>query len=385
MKNFCHHFFHLIPAFLLLINQNQVKAGIPDSLHGVCLDLRCHYGFVMRHHMDMGVYTISHFPSFEASISREVDGSKIWHQLYHYPTLGVSYWYSNLGNTSILGDVHALFPWIRFPLVRKERFTLNFRLGIGLGYFQKKFDRYSNYKNLAIGSHLNGNIQLLYDLRYSITQHLCLSAGIGIAHFSNGTMITPNYGVNVPALSAGLSWQPAVVAKVTKSNNEDLNPIIKHEFTFDVINGIKKVHPILGKTYLVFAVSGTYLSPISLKHKVGLGFDVFHDASDKDLVFRTYDIKPSEMEISKPGLKAVYEWDMDKLAIDFEMGIYLYQMEKSTGAIYDKLVIKYFVLRDCYLNCYLKTHYARADFIGWGIGYRFCKTTRQRGEHHDVF
>ena len=163
---------------------------------------RVNYGFLIAHHVEMEIYN-RHFPSFEFSISQASYGKRQWESFYNYPVMGVTYYNAWLGNSRDIGQAHAVFPFISFPLQKNNKHELNFRMGAGLAYLTKKFDRLTNYKYNAIGSHVNAAVNLMVEYRWKPLDYLQLSAGVQLMHFSNGSVKTPNFGLNIPAVTAG--------------------------------------------------------------------------------------------------------------------------------------------------------------------------------------
>lgn len=354
----------LVSLFCEVIKGNCSPA---DTARPFALEIRTSYGFVIRHHLDMGVYTTRHFPCFEMNIAWPSSGKSPWQQYYGYPASGLSYWYSSLGNTKILGDVHAVFAWTRIPLFNCRKSEINIRLGCGIGYFRKIFDRYENYKNLAIGSHLNANLQLLLEYRYPINNRFDLTGSLGMAHFSNGTIVTPNYGINVPHASLALSWNEGNWHPL----KHDLvpNPFKRHwNISLSVANGIKEILPVMGKKYLVYSFSAEGIYSRTVKGGIGAGLDVFWDGSERAILKRLKNETTNDAGLLKPGIKAIKQWNLGRTNLNFELGIYLYEKETSDGSVYDKLDLQYFITKRFFANVFLKTHYARADFIGWGCG-----------------
>ncbi|MEI6433731.1 MAG: hypothetical protein WCP32_02725, partial [Bacteroidota bacterium] len=45
--------------------------------------------------------------------------------------------------------------------------------------------------------------------------------------------------------------------------------------------------------------------------------------------------------------------------------------EKSNGPFYEKISVQYGFTKNLYAAVMLKVHWGRADYIGWGFGYRF--------------
>ena len=81
----------------------------------------------------------------------------------------------------------------------------------------------------------------------------------------------------------------------------------------------------------------------------------------------------NKFKILRPGINAAYQLEMSKLGILFNLGYYLAGMETSNGPLYEKISVQYLFTKHLFANVMLKVHWGRADYIGWGIGYKFEK------------
>lgn len=340
------------------------------------IESRANYGFLIAHHLEMETFN-RHLPSFEINLARSTYGKNQWEALYKYPLTGVSYWNAWLGDRQILGQAHAVMPFISFPLLKSDKSELNFRLAAGMGYLTKKFDRIENYKYIAIGSHLNAAINLMFEYRWKPVEHLQLSAGVQLMHFSNGSIKTPNFGLNIPSASAGLAF---------RINKE--NPYIKRSmrpsltmFEFDgrqflevrinSLYGIKTIGEVISENYNVVAGAISVLKPVGYKGRAGLCFDLSYDASDAMYVgIKGVDYN-NNLQLLKPGVAVMYEVVLSRLSFPFAIGFYTGGLYKSEGMSYYKLGIQYLVSRNVFTSITLKTHFARADYVALGLGYRF--------------
>lgn len=340
------------------------------------IESRANYGFLIAHHLEMETFN-RHLPSFEINLARSTYGKNQWEALYKYPLTGVSYWNAWLGERQILGQAHAVMPFISFPLLKSDKSELNFRLAAGMGYLTKKFDRIENYKYIAIGSHLNAAINLMFEYRWKPVEHLQLSAGVQLMHFSNGSIKTPNFGLNIPSASAGLAF---------RINKE--NPYIKRSmrpsltmFEFDgrqflevrinSLYGIKTIGEVISENYNVVAGAISVLKPVGYKGRAGLCFDLSYDASDAMYVgIKGVDYN-NNLQLLKPGVAVMYEVVLSRLSFPFAIGFYTGGLYKSEGMSYYKLGIQYLVSRNVFTSITLKTHFARADYVALGLGYRF--------------
>ena len=53
-------------------------------------------------------------------------------------------------------------------------------------------------------------------------------------------------------------------------------------------------------------------------------------------------------------------------------------IRKSNGPLYEKLSLQYNFPKDLFAMVMLKVHWGRADYIGWGLGYKFDKKYGKR-------
>ena len=340
------------------------------------LETKFHYGFIYAQHLELQLFN-SHFPAFEFSVEQLTYGRQSWERAYNYPILGVAFLYTPLGSNPVLGSAFALMPFINFPLYKTNTFTFGFRFALGAGYLTKKFDRITNYKDIAIGSHFNFAINLMLEARYRLSEYFTLTAGISLQHFSNGSIKTPNYGLNVPLINLGLAYRPVRDNKdigdryfaPTEAFSTTLRNSI--EFNFGIALGYKNMTSELGQNFLVYHLYENTFFQVSRKSKFGMGLDLSYDGSHKKILEMNGINKTSPVDIMRPGLNAAYELMIGKLGFIVNLGFYLSGKERSNGPMYEKFSFQYVFARNFFANVMLKVHVGRADYIGWGLGYKF--------------
>ncbi len=355
----------------------KVFSQSPHSLRApnLLLEARGNVGFLIAHHLEMEVFN-KHVPSFEINLARSTYGQQQWEALYLYPVTGVSYWNGTLGSSETLGKAHALMPYISFPLIKQPKNELSFRLAAGLAYLTQKFDRIENYKYIAIGSHVNAAINFMLEYRWKPTQQLQLSAGLQLMHFSNGSIKTPNFGLNIPSVSAGAAF------RINKSNPyimRSIRPSLTMyefdghdflEFRIGSALGTKSIGEVISEKYNVMAGSFTVLKSISYKSKVGIGFDLSYDGSDARYVGEKGVDYNSELQLAKTGVSLVYELVLSRLSFPAALGFYT-SGRYNEGLSYYKIGMQYLITQKFFASMSLKTHFARADYVVFGVGYRF--------------
>jgi len=338
------------------------------------IEPRFYYGFIINHHTELETFN-AHVPAFELSIIKDTYGKKYWERIHNYPIIGISFFFSTLANHPALGQAAAVYPFITFPIIKNEKDFIGFKLGIGLSYLTKVFDPITNYKNIAIGSHVNVAINLMAEYRRKINESTELSAGLSLIHFSNGSIESPNYGLNLPMLSVAFS------KRISKPNEKELErkpsiPPFSYQpnkiYVFNVVGGYatKNMGNVFGERFdaLMLSVSGMkYFNEIST---LGLSLDFSWDGSHVAMLEEKGIVDPSFITVVRPGIAPTYEMKISHLILGVNVGVYWGGKEKSDGDIYEQLMLKYLVYNDVYLNITLRAHAARAAFLSWGIGYR---------------
>jgi len=342
----------------------------------IMIEAKIHYGFVYAHHLELELFN-AHFPSFEISIQKLTFGKNKWERAFNYPIIGAIFYYSGMGNNPYLGQAFALMPFINFPLYKHKNFTFGFRFALGAGYLTERFDRLNNYKNLAIGSHLNAAINIMLEVRYRINYALTVSSGISLQHFSNGSLKLPNYGINTPLVNIGVAYRPwkenSYIGDRFYPPVEPYEAIIRRsiQFNIGVLLGWKNMKAVVGENYLVYHLFENTLIQVSKKSQVGLGLDFSYDPSHIKILEDQGVSVDNKFSILRPGVNIAYELMMGKLGFIVNLGYYLGGKEKSNGPLYEKLSIQYNFTKNFFASVMLKVHWGRADYIGWGLGYNF--------------
>ncbi len=339
-----------------------------DMSQSVTGAFRYHYGFILDHHPEMAILSKSHISVFEVDLMKSTFGKKQWEKLYHYPNLGVGYIYSSLGGAEILGKLHGLYPFVDLPVINRTGYA-TVRLGLGLSYVTEIFNLDNNFRNTAISRHLNALIVLGLNAGVKINSDTKVEIGLSFIHFSNGGTRMPNYGVNLPTANATII-QRFSEKKMARRDYLD-NPLSTRWVVRALIScGSKEIFPVNGPNYFVSSASLQGFYKIWKGGMIGLSFDLGYDASDMELLNRK-DIYPdSKLSVLKPGLSLGYAILLGNLSLSLHAGTYLYEPEKSDGNIYDQLVLNYKIWKGLHANLTLKTHFAKADFVGLGLGYQ---------------
>jgi hypothetical protein len=348
------------------ISANYISTDTIKHSHSLGINYRL--GSILPHYAEMEVLKDKNAFAFEISYLLKGSTNKLWHIFYRNPQSGITYKFMDLGNREILGFAHTLYPFIKIPLIRNtEKFNLGLSVGSGLAYITKKFDAESNQQNLAISTNLNAFVDIGLVFEYRLIGGFNLTSGIHLSHFSNGTFMKPNYGLNYSLFSLGLNHT------VKESVRNDVGfynfSNKKNRLALLGLGSIKEIKGIGGPKYGVGAFSVEYSRKLLELWRYGFSFDLMYDKSH-DKILELEQIEwTSNIELLKSGITFNTEFIFDRLSAVFYFGGYTYNKAMHTNKeyVYQRLGLRYRCTNNLWLHLALKTHWNVADYIEFGV------------------
>lgn len=321
-------------------------------------------GFLLAHRGVMGHLPKQHAIGGELTYYIQTHGTKKYQEAYNYPKFGVTLFSTTTGNRDLLGNFYGLYPFIDFPLAKGLKHELSGRVGSGLCYITKVFDQETNPKNVAMSTHINALICLGLRYRYYFgNSHLLF--GLDLSHASNGSTRVPNLGINLPYASIGYGH---TFNRQEKIENTEIFEKRKWKISAIGIFSVKQVFPTGGKTYPIYALSVVGNKKFSYKSGLELALDFIYKTS-----INAYkeEIPKTPLSIAQAGVYAGYVLPLNKLEIIIGMGAYYLDKYNPEDHFYHRVGMRYYVNDHFLINFSLKTHWAKADYVEYGIGYTF--------------
>jgi hypothetical protein len=290
-----------------------------------------------------------------------------------------------MGYPEVLGTSFALFPHLRISLIESSHFRLNIRYGLGAAYLTKTFHRTGNYRNTAIGSHLNMAFHSRLEAGVTGAGGRSLHWGLGLTHFSNGAIRKPNKGINIPTISLTYSFAPGMYGPADSPETIDADPsrpvngngpdgaMGKTERITAVLSlagGASGIYSTESALYPAVSLAATASLAGSPKWRLGLGGDLFFNTADLAMVKLDGSGEPHGHHV-KGGAHLSYEQVFGKLDFIFQTGVYLVDPYKVNGPLYNRLGFRHTLPGNWVLHFCLKTHLFTASFLEFGMGYRF--------------
>ncbi|MBC2846655.1 acyloxyacyl hydrolase [Winogradskyella flava] len=127
--------------------------------------------------------------------------NKEWAARLKFPKTGLSFGYTDFGNSEKVGRAYTIMPFMEFSILQQRIPGLNLQIGFGASYTDTQYDSIANPFNRAITTKINWSFRsfLYYDLFSS--KKTDWRFGLGYLHHSNGHTNLPNQGLNSLAAS----------------------------------------------------------------------------------------------------------------------------------------------------------------------------------------
>ena len=373
--------------------QNTENKHISNRL---IIDNNFYLGKILKNYP---IFPKNNFSTFyELNIAKQTDGSKEWHKYYNYSVVGCAIIFGDLGNNKVLGQNISIVPNIVFINKKLSNWHCETKIGIGVAYFNKKYNRISNSENLLIGSSFTNITNLSCGILYDISDHLSIKAAASVFHFSDGHYQLPNVGLNIFLFNFNVKYfpfsKPQIISSISKVNYKN-----KIHFNLRTGFGIHEfgfaTKPIGGAKYPVY-LSTIYLSKrFNYKNNVHLGLFVNYYTGFNDYIIskELFDGKNSHLKSMVVSVFLGHEFVIGRFGIVAQCGFNIYnpfvkqyyKLVNNDGfnaklKIYNsnKLGFQYYIFKNTditrnnlYLGVYIKSNSGQADVIECSLGYSF--------------
>ncbi len=302
----------------------------------------------------------------EVFIEKKTNGEADWHTSHNYPSIGIALLAGNSGSKQYVGNLYALYPYIKFPLLNKHRYEASIKTGGGVAVVGRPYDVYSNPKNTLIGTRFNVFLSFALQNEIKLSDRLNLAASIGIMHVSNGSTKLPNLGLNIPNLSAGIRYalgKPVQYPRVVKDTSSK-----KIDMAAYTSISVKQYPWVGGSYYLINAAQLEASKRTGRNSSIGIGTLLLYNRTMRRYIMEDRPENPTYQKF-QAGLYFSYEHFLGRLSIPVNIGGYIYN--GSGSGIFQQYGIRFRATDHISTQMLLKSHSGQADFIHVGLGYNF--------------
>ncbi len=340
-----------------------VAFGQISSNAGISVQLK--NGILLPHNKVLHHLPQAYAHALELSHMQQTTGAKSWHHALNFPIVGAVAYAGTNGNHAVLGENYGAYGFIQIPFLGRNRFKLLAKLATGLAYGTKIYDPLSNPKNIAQSTHINSLICLGFNASYRFEKSL-FNFGFDLTHFSNGSNSIPNRGLNLLFINVGYTHLLNSSSPLSVDSNFNFQK--KNQLQVFGILSHKQYRLYKEKGYPVYALNVNYQRIKS--HLAGFEWGI--DLSSKQFLRHLPEHATfSQTDILQVGTYVGYVLSLDHFEFILGLGALLRDRTQLTGKIYDRLGMRYCIKNNLVLSASILAHIGVADYIEFGLGYRF--------------
>lgn len=338
------------------------------------IDVNYLAGNIIRHDKDIA-HLITHHPEgLLLSYSKPTTESDAWASAYNYPDVGASLLLNNFKNKSIGVNV-GVYGHYNFYFWNRK---IVFRVAQGFAFSEKKYDKSENYRNVLFGSRILASTYMMLNYNHPMLWNRWgIQAGCTFIHNSNGSLKSPNKGINTVNVNVGVSYTlDSYPDKESAKLPEQIFLNKKIRYQFKISSGLNESDIIGSGQYPFFVLSASADKRLHRKSALQLGADFFVSyflreyAKYYSIAFPEGSIKGDESFL-RLGVFVGHELFVSKWSVITQAGYYAHNPIGFESDVYFRVGLKKYFNQNWFGSMSVKSHAAKAEAIEWGIGIRF--------------
>ncbi|MDO5759912.1 MAG: acyloxyacyl hydrolase [Bacteroidota bacterium] len=338
---------------------------------------------------------INSIANFDIRLTKEVDGSKDWHYLYNGFYYGAGVFHGRFNYSKQIGNPFALYGLVGFNVWHTKSFSLKVEMALGFSGIWQVYDNEHRY-NVAVSTPIESYIHGDVEGYFSLNPHWQINLGAKFIHFSNGNMRQPNKGINILTPSLGFTYIPKQLQhldrKTARKVLEDKDAFRPYwQSQYNIYFAQKRVYVFYQQpdknnimqedtargVYPIFGLQARFLRKFAINHAFGIGTDLSYNNSigkNKKTYYYPNNYKDdlSSYQHLTFSAFASYEYNIHRLSIMLEPGVYIYRYKDSyLPQVFERINLRYQFNRGIFLQLGIRAYdFRKADYIEWGIGYQ---------------
>lgn len=322
--------------------------------------------------------------------------NKKWQLLYPRSQLIYTLSSQSLGNAQVLGRAWGGLVGLDFYLYQRCRHSFHHSLQLGLAALTRHYDSFRNPQNVVIGSTLNafGKVQGIYS--YKISPKLSFNAAFAIIHYSNAGVQSPNLGVNIAAITGGISYHfDTKINKLEKRNLRIYKPNLNCSDTLvlsnhKMVDYQRKYRPFAqfglgfssiasrGAKFPVYTVFAGLSKQFSPKGCVSAGLEWVYNTATFELYNHIAGGSLNPKKVYRYSFMAQYEFIFARFALLAAGGVYLNSHIAQRSVFSSKISINYYFRSlwkqknfHPWLGLQVRAYFGEAEFAEIATGIKF--------------
>lgn len=329
--------------------------------------LHTDYGFIFRHAPKIG-HLQAHPWGITAYFNRFHLGKRLWEQHFHYPQTSFAVTYFNYQNP-IIGHSLAISANMLLPVYRKNRHSVQFKIGTGLAFASNPFDIEKNFQNNVLSNFWSYVMQGGFWWSFRLNPTWNIKTGVQITHYSNGAYKLPNAGVNIITTFTSISYTfnpEKIVFRTTQP------PSFSAKWYLQIAMAGSLIETEINQPHKHSVINlGLYtIRDLNRKHRFSFGMDISWNEGVKHQIEQKFASQSNKPDYRRVSLVVGDEIVFGNMSLNVQLGYYIYrQFEAKTDMpFYQRYGLKWFFHKNIFTGLLLKTHASVAECAEFTIG-----------------
>lgn len=321
------------------------------------------HGLLLNHHEELrDLYGGINPQGIEFTWLKQTDGSKDWHQVWNFPDIGINLAYYNLQDRDLGFTVLSSVFLQKYIGDRSDKLQLSFKVAPGISYSNKIFKKGENDNNTFVSTKINMVMEGNFLAHYQLSDQTHAFGGISFSHYSNGGVRLPNSGINIPALTLGMTYTPHP-SRITREYREIPNISRKVTAHLMYAGSLKAINEESKELGYAWTLSGYGHWRLNHRSAMTGGLDLFYNSTISE---RVDNPEASEYRV---GIHGGHDLTAGPTSLLLQVGYYIYRPVDVDKSFYWRLGMKQQISPRFFAGLFLKAHMGRADVLEWGLGY----------------
>lgn len=387
MRNFYIYFLILLSVFYKAQEADSLKPKLWTA------SANAEYGMVLPTNIHLKSYPHKAFAAYSFEFLKQTNGNRDWESLYSYPQVGVGVIAVDYLTNKQLGSPYAIYGIYNAKIKQWDKLKWYHSINFGISFNSTPYNSDLGYLNSSIGSKTNMFISLGTGLYYEIGKHFDLGLSLKFNHLSNGSLKTPNRGLNSVAPQLSLVYYPE---RVTPQKSDTVR-IVHDKYNtveFSVFAARKSAfykgtdrdpgNYYQGYIYNIYGAEAFYFRQYSEKSAYGIGVGITQDDEYNHTMYLENGFVYDKKRFSKNQVLASvipsYRLIMGKLYVNIGAGYYLFKKtwKYDKTAFFQRIGLQYQVTDRLFASFGINAYdFHVANYLEWKLGYTFSKKVRK--------
>lgn len=334
------------------------------------------------------------YSAYSFQVKKQTKGDELWERMYNNPSYGIAVNYVDFGHNKQMGEPYSIYGVFEQPIKKFGKFSWDYYVELGLSFNANPYNPKEDYLNVSFGSKTNLFMGVGSSVKYALGDYFDIGLGLAVNHFSDGSLKSPNKGLNFFGSQLMLVYHPKLEKtnqvigyngeKYDRFNVVDLSLFAGRKSVFyRGVNRSLLPSPYEGFDYNVYGLEFLYLKQYSFKSAVGFGLGMTYDGEyNRTMAVVDGGLRKERRYKNEHYLISLlpsYRLMIGDFFINVQLGYYPFKEKREfdDSKFFQKIALQYQFSPRFFASFGINAYdFHRANYLEWKLGYTLIKRKR---------